>query len=161
MRAVDSIRRVQVFAPTLAVALLALALSGCVHHYHHPGSHSSNHPSAHSSSSHSGPPPWAPAHGHRHKQHGGAELVFDSGLGVYLVVGHTDLYFHRDHYYRYLEGRWELSIELGGPWLVAKVDKIPPGLIKHKSKQQKSKKHHKKHPGKHRGHGHPLPASLD
>src|SRR5262245_650986 len=49
---------------------------------------------------HGGPPPWAPAHGYRHKQHrayqsheGSVELVFDSGIGVYAVVGFPNYYW--------------------------------------------------------------------
>src|SRR5262245_11687981 len=47
-----------------------------------------------------GPPPWAPAHGHRRHhqrayQHRDAtvDMVFDSGLGVYVVVGLPNYYY--------------------------------------------------------------------
>ena len=52
-----------------------------------------------------GPPPHAPAHGYRHKaQRHGAELEFDSGLGVYVVVG-VPLHYYLDGLYLRLDGR--------------------------------------------------------
>ena len=60
-----------------------------------------------------GPPPHAPAHGYRRKQHieqQDVELVFDSGLGVYVVVGFPGVYFHADHYFRYAGTSWQVSI---------------------------------------------------
>ncbi|MFQ5585276.1 MAG: hypothetical protein ACE5GF_00390, partial [Thermodesulfobacteriota bacterium] len=41
-----------------------------------------------------GPPPHAPAHGYRHKHRHGVELMFDGGLGVYIAVGLSGIYFH-------------------------------------------------------------------
>ena len=77
-----------------------------------------------------GPPPHAPAHGYRHKQRGGAELVYDTGIGVYLVAGLADHYFGDGRYYRYLDGAWTISVAVGGPWNRVQIDAVPPGLRK-------------------------------
>ena len=96
---------------------------GCVFHPHHPVV-------VHES----GPPPWAPAHGRRHKhpKHQGddAKLVFDSGLGVYLVVDLPDHYFLEGRYFRHHKGGWLVSATLEGPWVVGKSKDLPPGLRK-------------------------------
>jgi hypothetical protein len=106
--------------PLLFALALAFLASGCIHHHH--GSHGPGH----------GPPPWAPAHGYRHKHHhDGVQLVFDSGLGVYVVVGQPYHWFHHDHYYWLHDGEWHRSKHLGGPWVVADFDGVPPGLRRH------------------------------
>lgn len=89
----------------LAVLLLPLLASGCVHHHYHdePGY------------SRGGPPPHAPAHGYRHKQDR-YDLVFDSGLGVYVVLGKPDYYFWDNRYFRYHDGYWQFSADLDGRW---------------------------------------------
>jgi hypothetical protein len=69
-----------------------------------------------------GPPPWAPAHGYRHKHAQGMELVYDAQLGVYVVVGRDGLYFRHDRFYR----------------------RLPPGLRKQHAKKHGKKKHHAK-----------------
>ena len=80
---------------------------------------------------HPGPPAHAPAHGYKKKHHDdGPELVFDSGLGVYLVVGLADLYFHNDSYFRYANGGWEFGVNINGPWRTADYGHVPPGLHK-------------------------------
>jgi hypothetical protein len=83
-----------------------------------------------------GPPPHAPAHGYRRKHrydgHRDAELVFDSGLGVYVVVGFPGVYFHLDHYFRYFGASWQVSIRPDAGWRVAPQDDVPPGLRKQK-----------------------------
>ena len=77
-----------------------------------------------------GPPPHAPAHGYRHKHHGGVDLVYDTEIGVYLVMGHDHCYFHKDRFYRRTNGSWQVSIELGGKWSTIPDKKVPPGLEK-------------------------------
>jgi hypothetical protein len=97
--------------PVLGFALLALPLLGCVeHHYHY---------------HHAGVP-----HGYAYHQDG-VRLVFDSGLDCYVVVSRPHHYFRDGHYYRYHEGRWERGIRLTGPWVVAEVEVLPPGLRRH------------------------------
>ena len=80
---------------------------------------------------HPGPPAHAPAHGYKKKHHDdGPELVFDSGLGVYLVVGSANVYFDNDSYFRYSNGGWEFGVNLSGPWRTADYRHVPPGLHK-------------------------------
>lgn len=116
---------------------LALALGGC---HHHPVHRGHGH----------GPPPHAPAHGYRHKHHHGHDLVFDAGLGAYVVVGLPDVYFSDGHFFRRHGGGWEMAPEPGGPWREARARALPPGLAK---KHGKGGGHgHGRHGGKH-GHG--------
>jgi len=75
-----------------------------------------------------GPPPHAPAHGYRAKTAEGAAIVFDSELGIYVVVGRPRRYYHDGRYYRRRHDRWEASSAGKGPWRVAPIDEIPPGL---------------------------------
>jgi hypothetical protein len=78
-----------------------------------------------------GPPPHAPAHGYRRKQRSGArelELVFDSGLGVYVVVGFPGVYFHLDHYFRLAGSTWQVSLRPDAGWDAAAQSQVPPGL---------------------------------
>lgn len=80
-----------------------------------------------------GPPAHAPAHGYRRQHICGYELVFDTGLGVYVAVGHTDIYYHQGHFYRCHAGVWQISLR-ADVWKPAGIDKLPPGLrIKAKS----------------------------
>jgi hypothetical protein len=85
-----------------------------------------------------GPPPHAPAHGYRHKHGDGVNLVYDSGLGLYLVADVTGRYYWKGNYYRHRGSQWELSVSLGGPWIAAHRSKLPPGLKK--SKKAKKEK---------------------
>ncbi len=89
-----------------------------------------------------GPPPHAPAHGYRHKHQQGVEMVFDVGMGVYIVVGYPKYYFYNNSYYRYHNGIWKMSVYIKGPWVIITESDLPPGL----KKKGKSKK--KKHPGR-------------
>ncbi len=90
-----------------------------------------------------GPPPHAPAHGYRHKHQSGAEIRFDSYLDVYVVVGHTDIYFRDGWFVRMRSGIWEVSATLSGPWEPKAAEWVPPGL--------RSKHHVKKAKGRGRG----------
>ena len=97
---------------------------------------------------HPGPPDHAPAHGYKKKHRdGGPELVFDSGLGVYLVVGLANTYFYNDSYYRYTNGGWEFSVNIGDSWRTADYGHVPPGLQKKHGKGGRGSK------GKAKGHG--------
>jgi len=84
-----------------------------------------------------GPPPHAPAHGYRHKYHD-HELVYDSYLGVYVVVNLHDHYFIDDVYYRWTGDGWYASHYLDKGWYVYEEDRLPPGLYK-KYKNNKHK----------------------
>jgi hypothetical protein len=76
-----------------------------------------------------GPPPHAPAHGYRAKTRQGVEVVFDKGLGVFVVVGLSRTYFWGDLYYRQGSGeRWERCDRLDGAWVGIVETSLPPGL---------------------------------
>jgi len=74
-----------------------------------------------------GPPAHAPAYGLRRKQVCGFELVFDVGVGLYVAVGMTDVYYHEGYFYRLHAGVWEISLR-GVTWEPVVMDKLPPGL---------------------------------
>jgi len=90
-----------------------------------------------------GPPPHAPAHGYRRKQHvdhgADLELVFDSGLGVYVVVGIPDLYFFSDHYFRLGDAGWQISLHHDSGWTLAAQSQVPDGLWKSKGNGKNAK----------------------
>lgn len=80
-----------------------------------------------------GPPAHAPAHGYRRQHLCGFELVFDVGLGLYVAVGATDVYYHAGHFYRCRNGVWEISLR-AVTWEPVVIEKMPGGLqIKAKS----------------------------
>jgi hypothetical protein len=87
-----------------------------------------------------GPPPHAPAHGHRNKLPSEVEVVFDTDCGVYVVVG-LDKHFWLDgRYYRFYNGQWELSMTIDGGWRSVDIETLPPGLRgKYKIKQVSKK----------------------
>ena len=125
----------------LASALLAgfflAGFAGCVHHHHGRG-HAATGPVV----TKRGPPPHAAAHGYRHKRrHDGVELIFDSGRGVYVVVGLSDHFFHAAHYYRLAGGAWQVSLRLDRGWTALEASALPAGLAKQRGT------------GKARGHG--------
>jgi hypothetical protein len=77
-----------------------------------------------------GPPPWAPAHGYRRKHPGGATLVYDTGLGVYVVAGMPGYYYIDDRFYRAVNGAWQVAVAIDGPWQPAEAGGVPPGLAR-------------------------------
>lgn len=89
---------------------------------------------------HHGPPPHAPAHGYRHKHqdHGhDYELVYDSGVGCYSVVGYRDYYFNDGFYFRFGSDGWQISASIGdnARWDYAPERRVPSGLkVKYKDK---------------------------
>lgn len=74
-----------------------------------------------------GPPPHAPAHGYRHKYQG-VDVIYDSGRGVYIVVGLPSHYYYEGHFYRFGSVQWEVSAQIGGPWRPVSRESLPPGL---------------------------------
>ncbi|MCX4188487.1 hypothetical protein [Methylophaga sp. OBS4] len=124
----------------LGVALLTLFISGCASRaavgYGEPHYHSG------------GPPPHAPAHGYRAKHHH-HDMVYDSRLGAYVVVGYDDYYFHDDLYFRYRSGGWQFNINLDDrDWRHADDRQVPKGL---KRKYKGSGKGKDKDKDKYRG----------
>jgi len=100
----------------------------------------------------SGPPPHAPAHGYRHKQrdsHGqDVELVFDSGLGVYVVVGMQGVYYWDGAFIRVDGDQWYASFSLDDGWEPQRVSDLPPGLQTKQYRVGKKGKKPKAHPAK-------------
>jgi hypothetical protein len=93
-----------------------------------------------------GPPPHAPAHGYRFRhQRTGVDLVFDSGLGVYVVVGYP-YYYHRERFFRYYDGVWQASLRVDGGWIVVADREVPETL--YRARTQRNGK-----PGRGRGRG--------
>jgi hypothetical protein len=56
------------------------------------------------------------------------ELVFDSGRGVYVVVGLSDHYYHDGYFYRLRGGLWEMSLKPDADWMAASEKSLPLGL---------------------------------
>jgi len=83
------------------------------------------------------PPPQAPAHGYRYK-HQGHDLVYDSGLGAYVVVGMTGVYFYDGIYYRYARDHWYYTYDLNKKWRPGRDSRgLPPGLAKKYGKEKR------------------------
>ena len=75
-----------------------------------------------------GPPAHARAHGYRRKQVAGLELVFDSSLGLFVVVGHPDHYYCDGYFYRLSDSMWERSQQPDRGWTCVSDNSIPMGL---------------------------------
>lgn len=105
----------------LIASSLTLLLGGCFPHIHHD----------HDRGYDRGPPAHAPAHGYRKKMHN-HDMSFDSGLGVYVVVGSPGFYFWDDFYWRLRDGFWVRASAFDGPWIVVEETHrhLPPGLAK-------------------------------
>jgi len=106
-----------------------------------------------------GPPPWAPAHGYRHKhqrayqsREGTVDLVFDSGLGVYAVVGIPNSYYWNGVYLRISSGQWMRASYLDAAWAPCPPDAVPGGL-RAKAGKANNGKDKGKSKGKGKGHG--------
>jgi hypothetical protein len=56
------------------------------------------------------------------------ELVFDSGRGVYVVVGLSDHYYHDGYFFRLSGGIWEMCPKPDGRWKVVSDNSLPIGL---------------------------------
>jgi hypothetical protein len=76
----------------------------------------------------SGPPAHAPAYGYRRKHVAGMELVYDSSLGLYVVVGLSDHYYHEGYFFRLHGSLWEMSQKPDIGWKVVSESSLPPGL---------------------------------
>jgi hypothetical protein len=129
------------------LALFAAAALGCVtHHHHRPAPVTVVHePTPRKVVVHKGPPPHAPAHGYRHK-HGGADLVFDKELGVYIVLGHKETYCDGHRFYRRRGKVWQVTATLGrGVWVSVSSADVPHRLrlhYRHKARKKGRREHH-------------------
>lgn len=89
-----------------------------------------------------GPPAHAKAHGYRRKQVCGYEMVYDAGLGVYVVIGVSDCYYHQGYFYRWHGDVWQVTLRIDGDWSAVGHDKLPPGLRRKAKAQAQSKGAH-------------------
>ena len=61
-------------------------------------------------------------------------LTYDARMDVYVVSGHDDCYYTAGQFYRKVQGAWEWSVCIEGPWkAIAHRNDLPPGLRKHKA----------------------------
>lgn len=91
----------------------------------------------------------APAYGHRyHRQ--GVDLVFDDGLGVYVVVGAPGIYFWHDRYYRYRRGGWYVSPRYDRGWEPIRHHRLPKRLVRHQERQYHEEHGHRHDRNRHR-----------
>ena len=100
-----------------------------------------------------GPPPWAPAHGYRRKHERAyqsrpdtVDLVFDSRIGVYVVVGIPNYYYWNGTYIRLNAGSWYRAPYLDGRWALCPDTELPGNLHSKSAKNKKGR-------GKGKGHG--------
>ena len=105
--------RCQRAVPVLAFAVLALLVSGCVHHRHH------RHTRTHVLRAH---------HHGEITHHNGVVIIFDRSLGCYVVRDHPGHYFFDGRFYRYRVDSWYGASQVAGPWVAAQVQALPAGL---------------------------------
>ena len=105
------------FVVTLACGLLMVTSCSTLDVYHRSGKKIGH-----------GPPAHARAHGHRRKQVAGVQLVYDSGCGVYVVVGLPNHYYYDGYFYRISGTVWEVSLKPDGGWASLSGRSLPPGL---------------------------------
>jgi hypothetical protein len=111
----------------LGIALIAAALAACIAVAPSPAPGPAPGPGPGKSQGH-GPPPHAPAHGYRAKTQHGVEIVFDTGIGVYVAVDLPGLYWLDGRYYRKGTAGWQVSAGFDGPWAVCVTGDLPAGL---------------------------------
>lgn len=123
-------------------AVSSLTLAGCNHFFAGPPGHARGR---------GGPPPHAPAHGYRQRhRRSGVDLVFDTGLGVYVVAG-LGYYFFSEKFYRWRNNAWQISVNIDGPWNLVDDYRVPRRLFKSKVKYKRKYKDKRK--GRARGRG--------
>ena len=83
------------------------------------------------------PPSHAPAHGHRYRHNHGVDLIFDSGIGAYIVLGFDDLFFFNNNFMRYYDGYWHHADRHDGRWRRAKGGHVPHQLRHARKKERK------------------------
>ncbi len=128
---------------TFSVLISMMFFSGCYSSY--VGVQRTGGPQQTSQYHKQGPPPHAPAHGYRHKNHDGRELEYDDGLGAYIVVNVPETYFGNNLYIRLSSsGQWMVSAHLDDGWRVAAGYEVPYKLKAAKEKKDKKKTKHKK-----------------
>ncbi|RQW77826.1 MAG: hypothetical protein EHM51_01120 [Geobacter sp.] len=59
-------------------------------------------------------------------------FIYPEALGFYVAVGVPyDLFYVRNNYYVFRDGRWLRASRSHGPWTVMKRRDLPPGLRRH------------------------------
>lgn len=99
----------------------ALTLSGCAVYPAHSGYVYEQYSN--------GPPPYAPAHGYR-STYNAHNMVYDSHLGVYVLLGLPDQYYYDNVYYRYNSKNWYYRHNDKDKWRKYDKRKLPPGLAR-------------------------------
>jgi len=60
------------------------------------------------------------------------DFVYPSQLGFYVAVGVPyDLFYVRNNYYLFRDGRWFRASGSHGPWAATRYRELPPGLRRH------------------------------
>jgi len=60
------------------------------------------------------------------------DFVYPEQLGFYVAVGVPyDLFYFRNNYYLFRDGRWYRAPRSHGPWVAARYRQLPPGLRRH------------------------------
>ncbi len=60
------------------------------------------------------------------------DFVYPTELGFYVAVGVPyDLFYVRNNYYLFRDGRWFMASGSHGPWGAARYRELPPGLRRH------------------------------
>jgi len=60
------------------------------------------------------------------------DFVYPSQLGFYVAVGLPyDLFYVRNNYYLFRDGRWFRASGSHGPWVSTRYRELPPGLRRH------------------------------
>lgn len=81
-----------------------------------------------------GPPPYAPAHGYRHHYHN-HDMIYDSGIRAYIIVGMPDYYYDNGFYFRYSNIGWQISGSLNDGWKVTDERRVPKTLWNTRAKK--------------------------
>lgn len=60
------------------------------------------------------------------------DFVYPAQLGFYVAVGVPyDLFYARNNYYLFRDGRWFIARRSRGPWVASRLRDLPPGLRRH------------------------------
>jgi hypothetical protein len=83
-------------------------------------------------------PPHAPEDGYRHAYAKGFDLIYDSRIGGYRVVGRTD-YYYRGRFYRLLRGQWYSRGDIDQQWYATSPREIPRRMRRDGERKEKSR----------------------
>ena len=126
----------RLLARALALSLMVQWISGCI--YMQPPNRAFRTPVLSI--------PQAPEDGYRHTHRGDPDLVSDSRLGVYVVLGDSNYFHDGRRYFRSHRGRWQRSTRVDGDWISVSIGDVPRGLI---ARSTRSRSKHHSLPAKH------------